>query len=91
MNAPTQLANPLFAKPLSVGERIQIYRKRLEWSQEKLAAEVATEIPMSVRKLRRIERGEEDDPGIKTLSVIATKLDVSPETLLLGGIGEHRM
>ena len=86
MNAPTQLI-----RPLSVGERIQLFRKRQGWSQEKLVSEVAAEVPMSVRHLRRIELGEEDNPGIKTLSVVAQKLGVSLATLLFGEIGEHRM
>lgn len=79
------------ARSLTVGERIRMYRTRRGWSQERLANEVATEVAMSVRHLRRIEVGEIDNPGIKTLGVIARKLDISPVALAFGEDGEHVM
>lgn len=82
MNTPTPLT-----KPLSVGERVQIYRKRQRWSQDALAAAVT----ISVRQLRRIERGEDTNPGIETLTRIAATLGISLATLLFGDIGEQIM
>lgn len=82
MKAPSPLVSPL-----SVGERVQIYRKRRGWSQDALAAEV----DISARQLRRIERGEDINPGIETLRHIAMKLDISLTTLLIEDVGEHMM
>jgi len=89
MTAPTPPAPR--ARSVTVGERIRMYRTRRGWSQEKLANAVATEVAMSVRHLRRIEVGEIDNPGIKTLGVIARKLDISPVALAFGEDGEHTM
>jgi len=80
MNAPAPLI-----RPLSVGERIQIYRKRGGLSQDRLAAEVT----ISSRQLRRIERGEDINPGIGTLNRIAATLGISLATLLFENVGEQ--
>ena len=82
MDAPASLI-----RPLSVGERIQIYRKRQGLSQDILAADVT----ISTRQLRRIERGEDTNPGIETLTRIAATLGISLATLLFGDIGEQIM
>lgn len=82
MKAPSPLV-----RPLSVGERVQIYRKRRGLSQDALAANV----DISTRQLRRIERGEDINPGIETLRHIATKLNISLTTLLIEDVGEHMM
>jgi len=60
-----------------VGYKIREYRKKKEWTQEKLALEA----DLHRAYVGQIERGEKNI-GIKNLSKIANTLGVSVEKLL---------
>lgn len=68
---------------LSLGERIHLLRRRLDWTQRELAKAAA----INLNNLARIERSEIRDPGGQVVARLAKALGTTTDYLL--GLSEE--